>query len=130
MYKFIFIFVLLIISLKSHSQGAVIYDKGADACYEFITEYEQISSQYLKLQKDGQITTSNEEYIKIQELSKWVVFYYGYVSRINASVNDNVFKEMNSQAIVIELKNFCEKNPSAIFLFAVQEVANKYVNSN
>ena len=129
MNKLIIIFVLIIVSFKSYSQ-ALVFDKGAMLCYEFITEYEQIGSQYLKSQKDGQITTTNEEYIDIVEFSKWITFYFGYVSRMNIEVNDSLFEDMSSQAITIELKNFCEKNPSDPFIFAVMLVSEKYQKDN
>ena len=129
MNKLILIFVLIIISFKSYSQ-AVVFDKGGTPCYEFITEYEQIGSQYLKSQKDGQITTTNEEYIDIVEFSKWITFYFGYVSRMNIEVNESLFEKMSSQAITIELKNFCEKNPSDPFIFAIMRVSEKYQKDN
>ena len=129
MYKLIIIFVLIIVSFKSYSQ-ALVFDKGAMLCYEFITEYEQIGSQYLKSQKDGQITTTNEEYIDIVEFSKWITFYFGYVSRMNIEVNESLFEKMSSQAITIELKNFCEKNPSDPFIFAIMRVSEKYQKDN
>ena len=100
MNKLIIIFVLIIVSFKSYSQ-ALVFDKGAMLCYEFITEYEQIGSQYLKSQKEGQITTTNEEYIDIVEFSKWITFYFGYVSRMNIEVNESLFEKMSSQAILL-----------------------------
>lgn len=129
MNKIILIFVLFTISFKSYS-SAVIFDKGGEPCYEFITEYEQIGSLYLKGQRDGQLTTSPEEYIPILEFSKWIAFYYGYVSRMNVRTNENLFEDMGSQTIAIELKNFCEKNPSDFFIFAVMLVADKYLKDN
>jgi len=125
---FIFIFIIILIPI-SNAHSYSVYDRTAASCHKYVTDYEQASSEYLLFNMDGGISTTDENFIKILKIELWIATFYGYITAVNVLNDNERFNESVSErnAIAIELKNWCEDNPSSKFLFAIVSVGAKFV---
>ena len=123
--KKIFLFIIIIIFSKN-TLAAQIYGLGLQGCVEYITHYNNSHQNYFNYKKDGQVTLEGKKIAEMYELQSYIDYFEGYASGFNASIDANLYKELDPRAIAIDLKNYCEKFPSALFIIAVYTVAKQY----
>lgn len=125
-----FIILFFTFSVRSNTENTIaIYDRGFEKCSSYITDYEQISSEYLIFNKERTLETTHENWVKIYQLEDWITFYFGYATAVNIANQRTRFDDsMNDKNVIaIELKNYCEDNPSKQFIHAVMDITLKYL---
>ena len=106
--------------------GLGAFDHGKFKCYEYVTSYELGHKLYFVGRQKGKVDTTDSEYIDILELENYITFFYGYASAMNNVFQTNLYNDLAHVAIAIELNNYCEANPSKMFVEAIISVLKKY----